>query len=72
MPIRIADIAPVGPLIWNDAPDKAPMIIPAIIAVTSPAAAVAPLLTPKASARGSATAVTVRPAITSFENELRL
>ena len=39
MPISIADIAPVGSLIWNDVPDKAPMMIPVIIAVTSPAAA---------------------------------
>ena len=38
------------------------MIIPAKIAVIRPAAAVAPELTPKASASGSATAATVIPA----------
>ena len=43
------------------------MKIPAKIAVTSPAAASAPELTPKASANGSATAATVRPAIKSFD-----
>ena len=41
------------------------MITPAIIAVTRPDAAVAPLPTPKASASGIATAVTVSPAIKS-------
>ena len=42
------------------------MTTPAMIAVTRPAAAVAPDETPKASASGSATAQTVRPAITSL------
>ena len=42
------------------------MITPAIMAVTRPEAAVAPLPTPNASASGMATAVTVRPAIKSF------
>ena len=37
-----------------------------VIAVTRPAAAVAPEDTPNASARGSATAQTVRPAMMSF------
>ena len=66
--IRTADIAPVGPEIWNDAPEKNPITIPAIMAVTIPAAAVAPLLTPNARARGRATAQTVRPAIRSFKS----
>jgi hypothetical protein len=44
------------------------MINPARIAVTSPAAAVAPDATPKASASGSATAATVNPANRSWRN----
>ena len=39
--IRIADIAPVGPEIWKDAPENKLMKIPPMIAVTKPAAAVA-------------------------------
>ena len=42
------------------------MTTPAIIAVIRPAAASAPLDTPNASARGSATAATVRPASRSY------
>ena len=48
------------------------MTRPAIIAVISPAAASAPLLTPKAKARGRATAATVNPAIRSFVSLLVL
>ena len=62
---KIALIAPVGPDIWNDPPDKAPITTPANIAVIKPAAAVAPELTPKANANGNAIAVTVIPAIKS-------
>ena len=54
-------MAPVGPLIWKDAPLSSPMIAPPMMAVTRPAAGVAPEDTPKASARGSATAATVTP-----------
>ena len=55
-----------GPEIWNEAPPSTAMTTPAMIAVTRPAAAVAPEDTPNASARGSATAQTVRPAMMSF------
>lgn len=65
---RIAAIAPVGPEIWYDAPESSPITTPAISAVISPAAAVAPLDIPNASASGSATAATVIPASTSFPN----
>jgi hypothetical protein len=41
------------------------MTKPAIIAVTNPAAAVAPDATPNANASGNATAATVTPAIKS-------
>ena len=63
----MAVIAPVGPDIWKDAPDRMLITIPPIIAVTIPAAAVAPELTPNASASGRATAATVTPAIRSLE-----
>ena len=53
MPMRMALMAPVGPLIWKDAPPSSPM--------TSPAAASAPEDTPNARASGSATAATVMP-----------
>lgn len=69
---RIAIIAPVGPDIWNEAPEKAPIKIPPITAVTMPAAAEAPDPTPKARANGKATAATVMPAIKSFENVVAL
>ena len=46
--------------------------MPAIIAVTSPEAAEAPLETPNASASGSATAHTVRPASASAPNRAAL
>ena len=59
-------MAPVGPEIWKDAPDSSPMTMPPMMAVTSPAAGVAPEDTPKASARGSATAATVTPERRSF------
>ena len=61
-----ADIAPVGPDIWKEAPEKRLITIPPMIAVMSPAAASAPLPTPKASASGSATAATVIPALKSL------
>ena len=66
MPMSTALIAPVGPEIWYDAPPSSAITIPAMIAVTRPAAAETPDETPKASASGSATAHTVRPARTSF------
>ena len=66
MVIRMALMAPVGPEIWKDAPDSSPMTMPPMMAVTSPAAGVAPEDTPKASARGSATAATVTPERRSF------
>ena len=68
MPTNTALIAPVGPEIWNDAPPSSAITIPAMIAVTSPAAAEAPDETPNASASGSATAHTVSPARTSFKS----
>ena len=55
-----------GPEIWNDAPPSSAITIPATMAVTRPAAAEAPDETPNASASGSATAHTVRPARMSF------
>ena len=66
MPTSTALIAPVGPEIWNDAPPSSAITIPATMAVTRPAAAEAPDETPNASASGSATAHTVRPARMSF------
>ena len=66
--IRIAVMAPVGPEIWKEAPDNPPITTPAMTAVTRPAAAVAPELTPKARARGRATAATVTPDKRSLEN----
>ena len=66
MPTSTALIAPVGPEIWNDAPPSSAITIPATMAVTRPAAAEAPDETPTASASGSATAHTVRPARMSF------
>ncbi len=70
--ISTALIAPVGPEIWYGAPESAPMTSPAKIAVTSPAAALAPDATPNARANGSATAATVRPASRSWRNLLAL
>lgn len=67
-----AVMAPVGPEIWKDAPEKKLIISPPRMAVTRPAAAVAPELTPKASARGSATAATVIPDIRSLTKLLLL
>lgn len=61
MPMRMALMAPVGPLIWKDAPPSSPMTSPPMMAVTSPAAASAPEDTPNARASGSATAATVMP-----------
>ena len=61
MVMRIALIAPVGPEIWNEAPPSSPITMPPRMAVTRPAAGVAPEETPKASASGSATAATVTP-----------
>ena len=49
----------------DGAPLSTPITNPAMIAVTNPAAAVDPLATPNASASGSATTPTVRPATTS-------
>lgn len=72
MDVKMAAMAPVGPDIWKDAPDSVLMASPAMMAVMRPAAAPAPLLTPNASASGSATAATVRPAMTSFKKRFVL
>ena len=72
MPTSTALIAPVGPEIWNDAPPSTAITTPAMMAVTSPDAALAPEDTPNASASGSATAQTVRPAIMSASSFFEL
>lgn len=72
MPTSTALIAPVGPEIWYDAPPRMAMTTPAMMAVTRPAAALAPEETPNASASGSATAQTVRPAIMSASSFFEL
>ena len=58
-------IAPVGPDTWMFEPPNTAATSPATIAVMSPASAPAPELTPNASASGSATMPTVRPAMRS-------
>ena len=72
MPTSTALIAPVGPEIWNDAPPSTAITTPAMMAVTSPDAALAPDDTPNASASGSATAQTVSPAIMSASSFFEL
>ena len=72
MPTSTALIAPVGPEIWYDAPPRMAMTTPAMMAVTSPDAALAPDETPNANASGSATAQTVRPAIMSASSFFEL
>ena len=64
--------ATTGPEIWNDAPPSTAITTPAMMAVTSPDAALAPDETPNASASGSATAQTVRPAIMSASSFFEL
>ena len=72
MPTRMAAIAPVGPDTWNGAPPRKPITSPEMIAVTSPAAAVAPEATPNARARGKLTAPTLSPASRSAVRWTRL
>ena len=67
-----AAIAPVGPLTWLGVPDNAPIISPAKIAVTNPAAPLAPDANPNASDSGTATAATFTPANRSFCSKERL
>ena len=62
MGTRTTTMAPVGPETWTFDPPKTAAMTPATIAVTRPASAVSPALTPKPSASGSATMPTVRPA----------
>ena len=75
---RTTAMAPVGPEIWKDPPPRSPEMIPARIAVIRPpaipiaACSASTLAAPKASARGSATAPTVMPAVTSFKKALLL
>lgn len=65
MGTRTTVIAPVGPDTWTFEPPNTATTRPATIAVISPAAAPRPVVMPNASASGSATTPTVRPAITS-------
>ena len=58
-------MAPVGPDTCSDDPPKMAATSPAMMAVTRPAAAPTPDVTPKASASCSATTPTVMPASTS-------
>ena len=62
-------IAPVGPDTWTCEPPNTAATSPATTAVTSPAAAPTPELMPNASASGSATTPTVRPASTSRRHD---
>lgn len=62
---RTTTIAPVGPDTCTCEPPKTAAITPATTAVTRPASALRPELTPKPSASGSATMPTVTPATRS-------
>ena len=67
MGTRTTVMAPVGPLTCTRLPPKTAATAPATIAVTSPAVAPMPELTPKPSARGRATRPTITPAVRSRE-----
>src|SRR5699024_10539743 len=63
-------MAPVGPETCRLEPPKIAATAPAMIAVMRPACAPMPEVTPNASAKGSATIATVRPAMRSCRHVL--